>query len=275
MNKECPLCGEENAISAIECEDCGNLFSDAQPSENKNPASPQYAWKIRCPDGHEYDVDDENSRIQVCALCEDEVDKHEIAKCRPFRVVVNPTGAGDVDDAERVPTPTVSVLVLSEIKTGKQIRIEKNGVIGRLGDIEQDYFSQNMRVSEHHCRVLFESGEFKIERLPTGRNTTKINDIELSKGIRNIIRNGDYFTLADLMFEIAICSEEIQGDSSQEPLPPDEQDAVIAKFVITCPKCGRTHNVDSIDARINECSDCDEYDKHEISKVGAAVKYAN
>ena len=270
MNKECPLCGEENAIAAVVCEDCGTPFAVDQPSGDDNAKTTQFIWKIRCPDGHEYDVEGEDSRIQVCELCEDEIDKYEIASCRPFRVSISKEMPND----ERTPIPSVSVLILSEIKSGKQIRVVKNGIIGRLGDIEPEYFSQNMFVSEYHCKIISDNGEYKIERLPTGRNTTKINDIELSKGIRNIVRNGDYFTLADLMFEITLCSEEVRGESLQETRP-SEHDAVSTRFIITCPKCGRVYEVTSIDTHVNECSDCDEYDKHEISKVGAAVKYAN
>jgi predicted nucleic-acid-binding Zn-ribbon protein len=175
-----------------------------------------------------------------------------------------------------------SILQMTDLKSGKVITINGNCTIGRSGNVEIEFFAEDMYISEYHCKIILENGVYKIEHLPTAKNPTKINDVSLSKGISSIIRDGDYLTIADKMFEISICADAVNESTKQEIATPDATVSDIAAvsvgktiYVITCPKCGSEYEVSDVNARINECSYCDDYDKHEISRVGAKVKYAN
>jgi hypothetical protein len=188
-----------------------------------------------------------------------------------------------------------SSLQMTDLKSCKVIKITGNCTIGRSGNIETEFFAEDMYISEYHCKIVLENGEFKIEHLPTAKNPTKINDVALSKGISRIIRDGDYLTIADKMFQISICTDDVCENTEQEIKLPDtivsddttvpgdttvsvdniaSTDKII--YTITCPVCGLEYEVSDINARINECSRCDDdHDKREISGVRAKVKYAN
>ena len=172
------------------------------------------------------------------------------------------------------------ILTMIHLNSGKEIKITGNCVIGRSGNVEPEFFTDDNRfVSEHHCKITLENGEYKIEHI--GKNPTKVNDDSLSKGIRKILRNGDYLTIADRKFEIAIIKESVNEEVANSVT---EQETVVSentclpieeKFIITCPVCGFDYEVKSIDDKIKECEHCDDYDKTEISKINAKVKHAN
>jgi len=174
-----------------------------------------------------------------------------------------------------------AVLRMTDLKSGKEINISNNCVIGRSGNVETEFFAGDKFISEYHCKVFLENGEYKIEHLPTATNPTKINNVPLVRTMRNPIRNGDYLTIADKTFEISICHDEICDDAIQGIPLSVNSDSVNNNsgsktiYVIVCPKCGSEYEVDNIGGRINECNHCDDYDKHEISKIGAKVKYAD
>ena len=174
-------------------------------------------------------------------------------------------------------TPDVTpVLTMTDRKSDKVIIISGNCLIGREGDIEAEFFAGDMHISRNHCKVILENGEYKIEHLPTAKNPTKINGVSLSRGVRGIIRNGDNLAIADKTFEISICHDAPQSEAAQETAAPVGNDSINkTKYVVVCPKCGSEYEVENIDDRISECGNCDEYDKEEISRIGAKVKYAD
>jgi len=178
---------------------------------------------------------------------------------------------------EKSSTP---VLVLTDMdkKSDKVIRIDRSCTIGRKGEVETDFFAEDMYVSEYHCKIILKDDGFMIEHLPTAKNLTKINGTTLSKGMGLSIRDGEYLTIADKVFEISICYDSVCEDNTSDILASVNNEAVYEKtyFVITCPKCGFEYEVQNIDDSIDECSNCgDDYDKFEISKIKAKVRYAN
>jgi len=209
-----------------------------------------------------------------CLLCgEDNIDSAAECKNCGGKSFTAETPAG----LEKEPVPA-SVLIMTDRKSGKIISISDSCLIGREGDVEAEFFAEDMRISRNHCKVIFENGEYKIEHLPTAKNPTKINNVSLSRGVRSTIRNGDYLTIADKIFEISLslCHDAVCGEAAQEAAVPADNDSINkTKYVIICPKCGWEYEVDNIEARINECGNCDDYDKSEISRTGAKVKYAN
>jgi protein-arginine kinase activator protein McsA len=95
----------------------------------------------------------------------------------------------------------------------------------------------------------------------------------LSKVIRTTIRKGDFLTIADKVFEISVSDAAAQKEPDNV-LPAAETKSA-AQYTITCPKCGTVYEIENMDHRITECSNCDEYDKHEISGIRAKAKNAN
>jgi hypothetical protein len=176
-----------------------------------------------------------------------------------------------------------SILQMTDLISGKIIKISGNCIIGRSGNIETEFFAEDKYISEYHCKIVLENGEYKVEYLPT-TNPTKINDDVLGKGIssRNI-RSGDYLTIADKKFEISFCTDAVHENTEEEITTPDtivSDDAIAladkTKYTITCPVCGLEYEVPDVNDRINECSHCDDdNDKREISGVRAKVKYAS
>ena len=214
MSKECSNCFTDNISSATKCENCGNIFTDAELPVNPTSEKLSYIWKIRCPiDGHEFVVENENSRIETCDFCDDEIDKLEIAKCRPFNVMVDDIlpKAVDAINVSTVKEPTVPSMIMTDLESGKVIKINSNCTIGRKGSVETDFFAENMYISEYHCKVFLENGEYKIEHLPTATNPTKINNDALGRGLRKTLRNGDYLKIADKTFEIMFCLDSLRN----------------------------------------------------------------
>jgi pSer/pThr/pTyr-binding forkhead associated (FHA) protein len=211
-----------------------------------------------------------------CSLCgEDNIDSATECENCGGKSFSTETSA----NLKEEPAPT-SVLTMTDRKSDKVIIISNSCLIGREGDVEAEFFAEDMHISRRHCNVILEKGEYKIEHL-SKVTPTKINNIELSRGIRKTIRNGDYLTIADKTFEISICNDAIQKETIQDTATPVYNDSINTdsvnktKYIIVCPKCGSEYEVDNIDERISECSNCDDYDKREISKIGAKIKYAN
>ena len=161
------------------------------------------------------------------------------------------------------------VLTLTDKKTCREIVINQSCVIGREGDVEAAYFANNMHVSRKHCSVVMDKNDYKIEHL-SNVTPTKVNKRDVGRGFKQVIRNGDTLTIADMTFNVSVSipapavPETVSFDtSSQEPA------ATVAKFIIICPKCGKIYPVKDKNERIKECDECDDYDKEEISKISA------
>jgi len=174
----------------------------------------------------------------------------------------------------------IPILIMTHLNSGKEIKITGNCTIGRNGNVEPEFFTDdNMLVSGHHCEVTFENDQYKIKHI--GKNPTKINNDTVPKGISMVIRNGNYLTIADRKFEISILDEnryeEIIKSVSENDFAICENSNVPieTKYIITCPVCGFNYEVKTIDDKIKECNHCDDYGKHEISKIKVKVKYAN
>ena len=208
MSKECQYCKADNADSAVECEGCGNKFINIEPEKSL------CVWKIKCPVcDHEYDVADKNSRIKICGNCDDEQDKLEIAQERPkrYEILIESEKNFVIEEETVIAKETKSPVLIMTHTSGKVIKINGNCTIGRGGDVEPEFFTDNNRfVSEFHCKVFFENGVYKIEHL--GKNPTKIDDVIVSKGMRMELRSGNRLTIADRKFEISFSTDEAEQE---------------------------------------------------------------
>ena len=166
------------------------------------------------------------------------------------------------------------ILTITEKRSGKEIVIDKSGLIGRNGDIAPEFFAEHDRVSREHCRIILENGEYKIEHL-SNTNPTIVDGATLVKGIKIVLRNGCSLKIAHLGFCVAICSNEPVIESAFA------ENATLAasespEYVIICPNCGFTHNVNNLNETIAECNQCgDDKKRKKIAKEKAVIKDAS
>lgn len=248
-NQICSLCGEENSIGAKICANCGCYFGhlalEKVDSDNN--------WKIVCPVcKNEYFVSEKTEKIEMCKYCYDDEDKRKIANC----------------NAVKVSKRSKDFLVLFERRTKKKIEILEDGIIGREGDIDQDFFSTNMYISSEHCRVTNEKGQWKIEHL-SRTNRTLINGINLLRDTKMTIKNNDVLRLSNLVFDVRLVSNNVETIDNQLNSEVSS-DGNEGNWIIQCPVCGKTYNGNDSNFRIRECNGClDEFDKYEIARIRA------
>jgi len=180
-------------------------------------------------------------------------------------------GQTNISDAAQVNTVNIvastPILTLTDVKTGKEIKIEKSCILGREGDIESEYFSKSMHVSRKHSNIVLDKNEYKIEHL-SNVSPTRVNNRVVSKGFKQIIRNGDVLAIADLEFKVSVCAAVLPATNICNPVV-QEPKTVKTKYIITCPKCGKKYDVKDINEKITECEECDDFDKEEIKKISA------
>lgn len=204
MTRECIFCSQEVSIDDTRCPNCGNFISSEPtvPTENSRTES-VVKWYVRCPiDGYEIVVEGPDSRIDYCPICVDEFDRTEISHERPYSVTLDASAPAHFSD-EAVEDEFLPECILTDISTDEKITIKKSGVIGRIcGNIAPEIFKRET-VGDPQCRIILEERKWFVEHL--GRtNPTKVNGSELSRRIRMPLCDGDYLTVADLIFEVRI-----------------------------------------------------------------------
>lgn len=89
---------------------------------------------------------------------------------------------------------------------GKVIKIGRGKhILGKLGDVESDYFSEKRYIGRQHAMVVVDETGY-ILRIGTVLNGTRINGETIYKrqGKMRIV-NEDIVTMADQNFEVRIC----------------------------------------------------------------------
>ena len=166
-----------------------------------------------------------------------------------------------------------SVLILTEPRKKKVIELTSGGVIGRSGNIEQDFFAKDIHVSDEHCLITNEEGVWRVEHL-SHTNPTCVNGKHLKNGFPIALKNGNLLTIADLFFKVSIETRKEKNPSvskeQSEPQTHDNKETI--EWEIVCPVCGKHYPVENSESRISECTgNCsfDEFDKYEIAAIKA------
>lgn len=291
MLRECHLCGEEITNNTSLCPNCGATLNAEPDVISAYATATAFEWRVRCPfDGHEIVVDGPNSRVASCPACLDEMDSKEISHVHPIRVALEsadltPACAEVETEVNASNCQAVPVIILTDLISNERININNSGVIGRIGNVAPEVFSKSKYVSEMHCRVILEDRTWLVEHIGQN-NPTKVNGVAISRKVRVPLRDGDYLTLANLIYEVKIpaCqpvstvaatptrranpaqSTNLSVDKVAESAVTDIPDVA---WQITCPLCGHTETVPDESSLITECPFCDEYDKYEIKQVKA------
>lgn len=191
---ECGLCFHINPKGKMECENCGEKLSSetlkeyfVKCMECKNDVILKKGDEVEffCEEcGFSYPIDGLNHRIQV-------------------RDIV-------VQDA--LSTVPSSILVTNELILEERIskyRIHigvEGGILGRYGDYDPEFFQENnmLMVSGEHLIVSHNNGDWYVEHI--GRNSTKLDGMELEKGLKFILRNDQVIRMANVSFKVIIGS---------------------------------------------------------------------
>jgi hypothetical protein len=83
---------------------------------------------------------------------------------------------GGVADAHTLWIEFVSV-------AGGSCQCRNGDVLGRSGTLRADLFAGFTTVSSHHCLLQEISGRWFVIRLPTGRNSTSLDGVEMKPGV--------------------------------------------------------------------------------------------
>lgn len=180
------------------------------------------------------------------------------------------------------------------------------GVLGRAGDFSPEAFS--LRVSGVHALLDFSRGRWFIKHLGRNKSYLLRADawIELPREQAVELLSGDRLRLADMLFAVSTspydpretsdfdaedtacasgtadatntCGRAVTGNACslvsdvncKQSAANTEQtaDQVDERWIITCPVCGARYEVESFEARVNECVTClDTLDKRRIASV--------
>lgn len=202
MVRECLECGADNEISAAHCSTCGNQFEPLMAGGDAELK----AWAIICPVcGKFYPVDNEKERINSCIVCTDEFDKTEIARVVPKLSQTKKNQPDARPDNDLIPQPSQGIqpITLHAIRHHKRIHISEETVLGRSGDVENEFFAEFLHVSREHCRIFHSEGQWMIEHL-SHSSPTAINGSQLVHDIPVAVHPGDRLRIANLSFKVAI-----------------------------------------------------------------------
>lgn len=289
-NIECPDCYELNPSDAIYCVKCGAIIQE-ELLDTEDDDKSVTVWKVRCPvDGRTFSVLNEHSSCQHCPYECDDTYTFDKSDCKPFCIITEFETPND----EYISSP---LLILEEVEAefddddighllnGKYkyihppINITNEVLIGRNGDVEQEYFSADSFVSEEHCIISLDDEAWYVEHIGHC-NPTCVNENKLSHKIKVKLTDASLLQIADKLFFVTVRGFKNNNELTEvEPKEfeqhSNQHDKCRAEWIITCPCCGWKYIVDDENSSIEECEHCDEFDKEEIAYVRPVKKNVN
>lgn len=214
--RKCKKCGEiyEN-LSILQCK-CGEeLPMMPEVIEiNEEESAESVAWYKKCRICNtEYKLDSKDQIIFQCEQCGDtDISNQEpYAKSRSQLIGEEDKKKDDFVEqrkavAKKEKSISIKYVELKNIDDGKIIRIGKGSyMIGKLGEIEPEYFFDKPYVGREHAMIYVEKENVTVMD-HNSKNWTRINGkrIVMRDG-RKEIKSGDQITLADQTFEVMMC----------------------------------------------------------------------
>ena len=205
--KICPKCNHINEVTMDFCVGCGNHIKLVIPTkaaeekvdkpnkvQNTNTsASVKYYKQCRVCGNKNY-LDNKDQFIDSCSYCGNE----DINDIPTNEEIVKPV----VEEKPVVSSAPVQKGPTFGLKdpNGLIINICSTCVIGRYGEVNPEYFSQNPYISGNHARIGCQGDRWFIEDL-NSTNGTKINGKRCTAGIKYLLKPGFKITLANLDLE--------------------------------------------------------------------------
>ncbi|MFA5524875.1 MAG: FHA domain-containing protein [Tissierellales bacterium] len=160
--KVCEICGHENNVSYLECEDCSADISYVSPTQ-------------------EIEEEKDESSIVPDKSRDDEESANEFQSNNTVLV-------GRIK------------LVAAKDNFEVHVPVKLETVLGREGDLCNDYFDQSNFISRRHSTIRLISDGYSIT--DHSSNGTFVNGKLLKRGQSAKIKAGDIVTLADIEFLI-------------------------------------------------------------------------
>ena len=210
--KVCPKCGRENEATMDFCVGCGNHIKLVIPSKsNSENRSSQVQNQVRqtsrttikfyklcrvC--GSKCYLEHKDQFLDICMFCGNE-DINDVPTNQEYV---------EVEVKQEAPAYAQPQIEVQQKKTsyglkdanGLIINLCSTSIIGRYGEVNPEYFSQNPYVSGNHVRIGCQGDRWFIEDL-NSTNGTRINGKKCTPGIKYLLKPGFKITLANLELE--------------------------------------------------------------------------
>ncbi len=189
MNKFriCENCEYKNDDSLLECDKCGADLSFIDPVEIEE------VKKV-----------EETGEYRVCENCnhKNDVSLGECEECGANILFISPSVIEEdfLNESEKIDSYMVNRIKLVSVKDGFEIHIpyDKDVILGREGDISNEYFDKSNFISRKHARIVFRNNNYFI--VDESTNGTFINKTTLEKGKEYVLSEEDQLKLADIEF---------------------------------------------------------------------------
>ena len=157
-----------------------------------------------------------------------------------------------------------SKLILSDLETEESITISHEGIVGRLGDFNVEYFKRFPFIARVHCKIEYDESynQWYVRHLNargTKKVTTMVNGMNLSTNDIHPLGNRDIICLTKRLFSVCVKNT---CDVEEVSQPEREEENVIEQgtyvWVIQCPSCCSHHDVADGESRLKNCPHCGE-----------------
>lgn len=151
--------------------------------------------------------------VKICEECgvHNDINNYECKSCGYDLTYTIATDLNKVEEesnyAKEVRNTPATVCMPKEktiinIKDGYSIGIPiKGGILGRDGNIDKEYFKNNIYVSSNHLNIEYRGVNIVVTDL-NSTNGTKKNGFRISPGVETVFLEEDKLTIADLEFII-------------------------------------------------------------------------
>ncbi len=182
--KVCPLCGEHNRPTSLECRKCEMDLTGVHvvDSETEQRAAQQVKEEEGVTTGFENGT---SSLVRLCEECGTE-NAPQARKCKQC--------GEDISDI--LPTPSLNVrkktfaYKLTAVNGEYSAVMDKTlSIVGREADL-RDYLSTKMYVSRQHAEFTIVAGKIFVKNL-SRTNKTFVNNVEISNDEPTAINFGD------------------------------------------------------------------------------------
>lgn len=263
MSIKCVVCYSDNSDDAVVCSECGAALPKKKTS---------VSWKVRCPiDGKIIDASDVSFHCDPCRYPEDIVNREA---CLPFKEAVHKEEAQNgtpellIQPIEAVIDKQHFAFPSSEPSRyiGESFTVADKCVLGRAGDVANEYFKEDLYISEKHCEIIYENNNWYVKRL--SKNPTVVDGVPVELNGKRKVHSGSLLQLSDRLLLLTA----VQADIREIPdaLHTEQADSSqVAAWVVKCPNCGKRYTVENPSDRIPFCDNCDDFYRNDISDVKA------
>lgn len=204
-SKKCPYCGAVNSADAGSCKNCyESLFAVMAEIEEDNNQNKFYKLCPVC--GEKNYIDYKDQFLARCHLCNNNKINDVPSQIDNVKkeTIVRPLTREEIKRTTNFQTSETRVkrLALRSTVDFHIVNIpDREGIIGRYGNIDSEYFKGIDHISGNHLLFYYDKGECRIEDL-NSTNGTRLNGMRLRPQQKYSIKKGDKILISKLEFEV-------------------------------------------------------------------------